>query len=663
MKLLVDARCFQDPAYSARGIGRHAAGVLRHAWKFLPSPLEIVGLLDPALGDLSREQMSLFDTIQYHVTPPHPSEGQALFFQPSPMTHPANRIGPILCREHILSCEIFYDLVPLDDPMFYLDGIGARQAYLGNLAWLKQYRLHAPISRHALQCLVEMAGVPDSSIAVTGACLRQVFSDFDPARASALPRLCRFATGTYFIMVGGEDPRKNTTNVLAAQAKLARQGLRTRLLIVGLYAECVMKALLERHKELGGNNGDIQFLHGISDEELTALYFHAKACICPSRNEGFSLPIVEAMSCGVPVLAAGSSAQSELVEQPNALFDPENIDAIAAAIKRIESEPTFRDELLHRQACVAPRYAEGDVAARLWMLVRSHLVNSAEFRISSRPVKPRLAFLAPYPPRGEMQIGYLPAVLRSLSELADISVFTDENQPRPDPWIKAFEPLSSMAHLSSEYDRVVTVLGLTPEMRRFRWVAERIGGAGLLYTRQGSTRWADPLLVHSRLVMREIDHLTPGSVEFLPPCFTHVLADRELTVESRRHAREQLGFATDRVHILVVDLWPDENAMRLFLHGFEQLRAWGIDAELHFAGASGKACRGLIGKLAEHLDVSESVRVPSGLVDEAAWKAHLQAADLGVCLGDSNAVDIPSRLFEMIGAGIPTVTNRDMAQG
>ena len=316
MKLLVDARCFQDSSYAKRGIGRHSAGVLRHARRFLPSPLEIVGLLDPAMNDPSAEHASLFDLFQRHATPPHPSEGPAIFFQPSPMTHPANRVAPILCRDHILGVEIFYDLVPLDDPLLYLDGIGARQSYLGNFAWLKQYRLHAPISRHSRACLTDRLDLPDSSIAVTGACLRDVFARFDPAAVPAMPRSCRFTPGEYFIMVGGEDPRKNTDKVLAAQAQLTRQGIRAKLLIVGLYAPRVMNPLLQEHRELGGLPRDVQFLYGINDEELTSLYYHSKACLCPSSNEGFSLPIVEAMACRAPVLAAGSAAQAELVEQP-----------------------------------------------------------------------------------------------------------------------------------------------------------------------------------------------------------------------------------------------------------------------------------------------------------------------------------------------------------
>ena len=87
MKLLVDARCFQDSAYVRRGIGRNTEGILRYARQFLPTPLEIVALLDPAMNEVPEDLSKLFDAVQYHVTPPHRADGPSIFYNPSPMTH------------------------------------------------------------------------------------------------------------------------------------------------------------------------------------------------------------------------------------------------------------------------------------------------------------------------------------------------------------------------------------------------------------------------------------------------------------------------------------------------------------------------------------------------------------------------------------------------
>ena len=87
MKLLVDARCFQDSAYVRRGIGRNTEGILRHARRFLPAPMELVALLDPSMNEMPDDLRQLFDTVEYHVTPPLPADGPAIFFNPSPMTH------------------------------------------------------------------------------------------------------------------------------------------------------------------------------------------------------------------------------------------------------------------------------------------------------------------------------------------------------------------------------------------------------------------------------------------------------------------------------------------------------------------------------------------------------------------------------------------------
>jgi len=81
---------------------------------------------------------------------------------------------------------------------------------------------------------------------------------------------------------------------------------------------------------------------GVSDEELARLYGEAEVAVVPSLYEGFSLPAIEAMSCGVPVVATTGGALPEVVGkdgETGLLVTPDDPEALAAAIRRVLDDP------------------------------------------------------------------------------------------------------------------------------------------------------------------------------------------------------------------------------------------------------------------------------------------------------------------------------------
>jgi glycosyltransferase involved in cell wall biosynthesis len=82
--------------------------------------------------------------------------------------------------------------------------------------------------------------------------------------------------------------------------------------------------------------------------DLPALYSAAKCLIFPSLFEGFGIPLVEAMACGCPILAADATAIPEVVQGAAVLFDPFEPGEIAKAINRIYTDPALRDTLVDR---------------------------------------------------------------------------------------------------------------------------------------------------------------------------------------------------------------------------------------------------------------------------------------------------------------------------
>ena len=86
----------------------------------------------------------------------------------------------------------------------------------------------------------------------------------------------------------------------------------------------------------------------LGDAQLPALYAGAAAFVFPGKAEGFGLPILEAMACGCPVLAADAGANASTAAGAAVLFDPDDAAALAAALRRIVAPGAERDELIAR---------------------------------------------------------------------------------------------------------------------------------------------------------------------------------------------------------------------------------------------------------------------------------------------------------------------------
>jgi glycosyltransferase involved in cell wall biosynthesis len=151
-------------------------------------------------------------------------------------------------------------------------------------------------------------------------------------------------SGNYFLSVGRLEPRKNHATLLRAWAQLPQP--RPCLVIVGQrhfqYKEAfeVIHAL---HLE-----SDVVLLEEVSDVQLPAVYRHAKGFIYCSWAEGFGMPVLEAMSSGVPVISSSNTALSEVCAAAALGIDPRNLNEIADAVRSVDQEAELRQDLIRR---------------------------------------------------------------------------------------------------------------------------------------------------------------------------------------------------------------------------------------------------------------------------------------------------------------------------
>lgn len=147
----------------------------------------------------------------------------------------------------------------------------------------------------------------------------------------------------YFLSVGTVQPRKNYQMLIRAFAPVAAVHPHNLYIAGGkgwLYDD--MLAEIERQ----GLNGRVRFLGFVADADLPALYSQATLFLFPSLYEGFGLPLLEAMQCGVPVVTSHSSSLPEVVGETAVQLSPHDQKAWTNALQNLVADPAWRAHLV-----------------------------------------------------------------------------------------------------------------------------------------------------------------------------------------------------------------------------------------------------------------------------------------------------------------------------
>jgi glycosyltransferase involved in cell wall biosynthesis len=164
----------------------------------------------------------------------------------------------------------------------------------------------------------------------------------------------------YLLYVGSHKPHKNLARLLKA---FAISGVRrsVRLVLTG-----ARDSKISARVEDLGLNGDVRFVEFPGDESLADLYRGAEGFVFPSLYEGFGLPPLEAMACGVPVLTSNVCSLPEVVGDAAILVDPLDVDAIADGIRRLVCDSELRARLQTEGPLRARRFSWAETAKRTW---------------------------------------------------------------------------------------------------------------------------------------------------------------------------------------------------------------------------------------------------------------------------------------------------------
>jgi glycosyltransferase involved in cell wall biosynthesis len=229
-----------------------------------------------------------------------------------------------------------YDLVPLTHP----ETVNGRGVPLlrRQLDSLTPGSFAFCISQDVRNDLLSCKKMPAENVFVTPlAASPEIFHPLDnPAERRAVLQKYGIGDAPYFLTLSSFDPRKNFIHLIRCFGNLAEAGELDgcNLVLVGANPER-LTFFIEALAQFPKLKHRIIAPGFIPDEDLAAIYSGAVAFTFPTLSEGFGIPALEAMQCGLPVISSNTTSMPEVIGDAGILLNPHDQDAWCAAMLRV----------------------------------------------------------------------------------------------------------------------------------------------------------------------------------------------------------------------------------------------------------------------------------------------------------------------------------------
>ena len=478
-RLVIDVQTTQSLRFSERGIPRYTAD---YAHALLRTHAPVAGLmLNPLLphpkrlpADVARAPELRWNTAQafralqaggpvaYHVMSPLESP------RPVQATLPPFVMGsgvPLVCT--------VYDMIPEILKVFE-PGTPFARLYGLRREMLRRADLLFAISRSTRNDAIRLLGVDPERVVEIGTGASEFFhlpTEHDrPADlvAQHVPAVDRpfvlTVTGAF-----GLDTRKNTEGVIAAFALLPADLRADHQLVVACTLneddEERWQALAASH---GLRRGQVVFTGFVADVALRALYQQASVFVNASIYEGFGLPALEAARCGAPTVTSNTSSLPEILDWPEATFDPADNEDIARVMARALVDDGFRAGLREAGARAAATHTWDRVAARaLEGYARLDPPGPLLRPRRSAAARLRIALVGPFPPSTSGTAVFNQRLAAALAGRCELDCFADGPFDRPPAGGRDFRifPAASFGRFLSPYSYDAVFYALADDTR------------------------------------------------------------------------------------------------------------------------------------------------------------------------------------------------------
>lgn len=618
-----------------------------------------------------------------------------------------------------VSSTTLYDLIPFVYSDRYLSNPVISGWYHDRLLLLKRFDLLFSISASARNDAIKHLSIdPARIVNIMGACdARFTVGEVSHSECDAL--WAKYGIRRPFLMfTGGADWRKNLEGAIRSYALLDGE-IRRRfcLAIVCAVNPTERSRLRQLAASCGLSDSDLIITGFVSNEDLLSLYRTAHAFVFPSFYEGFGLPPLEAMSCGVPTIVADNSSLPEIVGRRDALFDAGSDWSIAEAMHKVLTDESYRRDLREK----------GLERAKLFTWERSASLVISAWRDAFAAKKAgqpqayaigaphlRMAFVSPLPPEKSGIADYSAELLRDLGAHFEIDLFTTAARVTDDYLSSSFRifPAKELKTRKAEYDIVVYQVGnsdfhahmfdlmnsvpgvvvlhdfylsgVMAHINAYGGGASRAlngmlnaGGTAVIegwkYRGRHEALFDSPcnesvfesalgVIVHSKHSLELLAHYKPEGVSapvYLVPHLRQVNPGAS-DASAKSNAREALKIDADEVVVCSFGHLAETKCIETIISGFDNLcrgRNHRFRMRLVFAGnlASGEYAD-KVKSLLNSVGCSDRVNI-TGFLDEGDYRRWLLAADMAIQLRQNTRGETSGAVLDCMSCGVPVIVN------
>lgn len=269
-------------------------------------------------------------------------------------------------RTKVPQCLVVHDLAFLHYPAFNKKS---------HLLYYKRYTPKflakaasvATVSEFSKEDILQQYDLKGKTIDVVYSAAKEIFKPVSPAVQQATKD--QYTEGKeYFVYAGAIHPRKNLMNLLKAFSLFKkRQKTGMKLVLTGRLA-WKYESFTESLKSYKYRD-DVVMMGYAEETELAKIIGSAHALIYPSLWEGFGVPVVEAMQCGVPVITSRNSSMQEIADDAALYADPEDIQSIADQMMLLYKDESLHKRLSEKGLLQAKEYNWDHTAELLWQSI------------------------------------------------------------------------------------------------------------------------------------------------------------------------------------------------------------------------------------------------------------------------------------------------------
>jgi FkbM family methyltransferase len=688
-QIIVDARCMSEPAFKTRGIGTYGKSLL-HSLLKLSSTINLI-----IIGNAEDFESDIQSRFEFKdpefINSCDSFKISTWFIQLSPMTCNPLPIASILFSPRVMSTSFVFDLIPFSYPSFYLPTKEKRDSYINQLKILEFYDEHLFISESTMQEFDKLVKTNSArSIIWPDQLIPNNWLESPKNIVLGKPITKRM------LILSGDDPRKNIPMALKVAEYALIKGMVEDVAIVGYGNNAnYISSLI---KTLNCDKSKIDVCGYLSNQEYQSLLAGSIVSIVCSFAEGLSLPVIESIMSGVPVVISDIPAHLELVGKGYWAANPMDLKSLCAALETTLEKPV---ETYRAQRRFMKAHKSMGVQDYVLNTINNSMSNKSKIPRQSTPPSPKnlqnIVISTPLPPARSGIADHSRFWIPYLAKIANVTVLTNKE-------VDSFANVTlsrydSKEWLSSKYDARINVLGnshyhlqgihLIPAPNTLSIchdvrMTELVNSTGIISPppiKQHSFeidlrdqlrhkldhtcdlnfgfigRISENLLFHSEKISKRIAYQYGFSTYYLPLIpyrFPNVgenwiskHKDIEWSIEKRPI---NIGFFGD------ADI--ETKSIDTIIEAINWLTDWGLDVKLKIIGNMNPRIKN---KLREFFTKTELNRIIEiGYLSEQKYRAELGSIDLAIELRTANLLGLSGSLADLVAFGVPTVVTQGL---